>query len=500
MLGGMSRRLFLGGAVSAFAGVAVGEAPLRSIRPAPRPGTAVAYSAPAVEELIAQARLGGEVGFVVANARTGQVLESHNPGLGLPPASITKAVTALYALDALGPDFRFQTSFVATGPVVDGVVQGDLLLRGSGDPMLDTDALSAMVVRLKAAGVTGVTGGFRIYAGALPYIRSIDPRQPDHVGYNPAISGTNLNFNRVYFQWQRGAAGWDVSMDARSETIRPAVTVARMAVVNRDMPTYTYTAAQGVDEWTVAAAALGNGGSRWLPVRRPDLYAGEVAQVIARAHGIRLPAPTVAEGGEDGVGGTVLVAHESASLATIVRLMLMHSTNLTAEVIGLTATAARGGDAGSLEASAKAMTDWMRTEAGAEAAHFVDHSGLSDLSRVSAADMVKLLVKVGPGSTLHGQLKEIVPLDVQGEPVADAAYRIHAKTGSLNFVSTLAGFVTGPDDAALAFVVLSGDVARRAEIEPDDMERPDGAWSWARRARWLQHQFIHRWSALYKGA
>ena len=444
---------------------------------------------------MAEARLGGRVAFVVADARTGQVLEERNGAVAMPPASITKAVTALYALDALGADYRYRTQFVATGPVVDGVIQGDLVLSGSGDPMLDTDALSAMVGRLKAEGVTGVNGRFRVFAGALPYIRSIDPRQPDHVGYNPSISGTNLNFNRVYFQWQRGDAGWDVSMDARSKTIRPAVTVSRMAVVNRDLPTYTYSTAQGVDEWTVAAAALGNGGSRWLPVRRPDLYAGEVTQVIARAHGIELPTPQVADGVD--AGGQVLVRHESASLATIVRLMLKHSTNLTAEVIGLTASAARGAEAGNLEASAKAMTDWMREQTGAESAHFVDHSGLSDLSRVSAADMTHLLVKVGPGSTLHGKLKEITPLGSQGETLTGAGYRIHAKTGSLNFVSSLAGFVTGPGDASLAFAILSGDIERRAAIAPDDMERPDGARAWAKRARWLQHQLVHRWSSLY---
>ena len=496
MLGGISRRIFLGGAVSAFAGVAVGEAPLRSIRPAPKPGTPAALTAPALEDLLAQARLGGELGFIVVDARSGQLLEAHNPDLALPPASVTKVVTALYATEALGQDFRYRTQFVATGPMVDGVIQGDLVLTGSGDPMLDTDALSNMIARLKDKGVTGITGAFRVFAGALPYIRSIDPRQPDHVGYNPAISGTNLNFNRVHFQWQRADAGWQVSMDARSDTLRPAVTMARMAVVNRDLPTYTYKAQQGVDEWTVAAAALGNGGSRWLPVRRPDLYAGEVTQVIAQAHGIRLPAPEVAAQVVN--GGRVLVSHESASLATIVQLMLLHSTNLTAEVIGLTATAARGGDATSLEASARAMTEWMRAQSGAETAHFVDHSGLSDLSEVSAADMVNLLVKVGPGSTLHGQLKEIAPLDARGDEVSGAGYRIHAKTGSLNFVSSLAGFVTGPGDAALAFAVFSGDVARRAAIAPDDMERPAGARAWAGRARWLQHQLIHRWATLYK--
>ncbi len=443
---------------------------------------------------MAQARLGGRLGFVVLDARSGEVLEQHNPAIALPPASITKLVTALYATDVLGADFRFRTEFRATGPVVDGVIQGDLVLRGSGDPMLDTDALSSMVARLKAAGVRGVTGAFRIYAGALPYFPSIDPRQPAHVGYNPAISGTNLNYNRVHFQWQRADAGWKVSMDARSETLRPAVSVARMAVVKRELPVYTYAAEGGVDEWTVAAAALGNGGSRWLPVRRPDLYAGEVVQVIARSHGIKLPAPTVAEADAP---GEVLVSHDSPDLASITRAMLKYSTNLTAEVLGLTATAARGGDMSSLEASAKAMTEWMRARFDTDGPRFVDHSGLSDHSRMSPRDMATVLLAVGPGSALHGQMKEIVPLNQKGEKLSNAPFRIHAKTGSLNFVSTLAGYVTGPGDASLVFAILSGDTERRAAIAPDDMERPEGARSWARRARWLQHQFIHRWLRLY---
>ncbi|MCB1329779.1 MAG: D-alanyl-D-alanine carboxypeptidase, partial [Maritimibacter sp.] len=67
------------------------------MRPAPKPGTPAALTAPALEDLLAQARLGGELGFVVVDARTGQRLEAHEPDLALPPASVTKVVTALYA-------------------------------------------------------------------------------------------------------------------------------------------------------------------------------------------------------------------------------------------------------------------------------------------------------------------------------------------------------------------------------------------------------------------
>lgn len=503
MIGAYSRRAFLGGALSAVAGAAFSEAPAVSLRPLKRPedllgGAAprlAAAAAPTVEELIARARLGGQVGFAVADARTGVVLEASGADLDLPPASVAKAVTALYALTTLGSDFRFRTQFVATGPVVNGTLQGDLILVGTGDPMLDTDALAVMVARLKDSGVQAVSGGFKLHAGALPYVAAIDPDQPDHVGYNPAVGGINLNFNRVHFEWKRAGAAWAVAMDARSNTLRPAVTVAKIAVAARDLPTYSYRAAGGVDEWTVASKALVSDGSRWLPVRRPDLYAGEVAQVLAAARGIRLPKPEPVQ--TMPAGGTVLVNHESASLAAIVKLMLQHSTNLVAEVIGLTASARRGAPAGDLRASARAMSDWARERFGTGRLRFVDHSGLGGASGATAADMVRFLVKAGAGGALHAHLREIPPRDADGKAATSAGYTIHAKTGSLNFVSALAGYLSAADGTPLAFAVFTGDTARRASIAREDMERPDGAKAWAGRSRALQYQLLHRWAGLY---
>ena len=506
MAGGISRRVLLGGVASVLAGFATAEAPIRAPRPLPRPGAGplpAGQAAPAAPRaatdaasLIAAAQLGGQVGYVVADARSGLVLESLGGDLALPPASVAKAVTAAYGLATLGGDFRFETRVIATGPVVDGRLEGDLVLAGGGDPVLDTDALAALVTRLKATGLREISGGFKVWAGALPYVRAIDSEQPDHVGYNPAVSGLNLNFNRVHFQWAPAQSGWAVSLDARSATLRPAVSVARMSVVTRDLPTYTYKDREGVDEWTVASAALGTGGTRWLPVRRPDLYAAEVFQVLAASHGLRLPR---AEAVSALPGGRALVSHQSVPLVEIVRDMLKYSTNLVAEVLGLTASRARGLANGGLRGSARAMTEWMRATYGATQAMFEDHSGLGDDSRVSASDMVRMLVKAGPNGQLHALMKEIEPWTDAGAFDPGARHKIRAKTGTLNFVSALAGYVLAPDGTPLAFAVFTGDTSRRDRIAPEDMERPDGGRAWTGRARTLQQQLINRWVTLYGG-
>lgn len=142
MVNVISRRLFLGGAGATVAGPLWANAPLTSPWPVPRPGEIVRRALPPVETLLAQARLGGKVGFVVADAQNGEVLESSNPLLALPPASVAKAVTSAYGLATLGADYRFRTRLIATGPVTAGRIDGDLVLAGGGDPMLDTDQLA----------------------------------------------------------------------------------------------------------------------------------------------------------------------------------------------------------------------------------------------------------------------------------------------------------------------------------------------------------------------
>ncbi|WP_292021669.1 D-alanyl-D-alanine carboxypeptidase/D-alanyl-D-alanine-endopeptidase [Maritimibacter sp. UBA3975] len=492
--------MFLTSAVSALATTAIAEAPLTSIRPMPRdmagrPPPRRSSVAPDIDSLIAQANLDGQVGFVVADARTGLVLEEREGGRTMPPASVAKSVTALYAFDALGQDHVFETRLVATGGISDGKVQGDLILVGSGDPTLDTNALAGMAQKLAKLGVTGISGAFRVDGSALPYVNSIDPGQPDHLGYNPAVSGLNLNFNRVHFQWTKGSNGYAVEMDARSDRYRPPVRMATMQVVDRDLPVYTYSASEGgVDAWTVAKSALGNGGSRWLPVRRPDLYAGEVFQALARVNGVTLPKPGVQE---DAAQGAPIVVHQSESLSDIVRGMLKYSTNITAEALGLAASRARGLDVADLAASGAAMSDWMRERMGADAPAFTDHSGLGDTSRVSPQDLVNMLVRTGPGGALRSHMKTVVAKDEEGQLDPEAGYAIEAKTGTLNFVSTLAGYVTAPDGNVLAFAIFTSDMERRNALTKAERERPPGGRGWAGRSRWLQHQFINRWMTVY---
>ena len=156
-----------------------------------------------------------------------------------------------------------------------------------------------------------VTGRLRIWEGAVPFARVIDKTQPEHVGYNPSVSGLNLNFNRVHFEWKRSGAAYNVTMQARSLRYRPEVRTARMSIETRGQPVFVYKDGGDHDKWSVAKSALGNGGARWLPVRRPGDYAGDVFATLARSQGIvlRIGPPL-----KSAPKGQVLVQHSSVPL------------------------------------------------------------------------------------------------------------------------------------------------------------------------------------------
>lgn len=490
----LTRRGLLAGLLAGVAAPAFGEAVRTSPRPRARLVPSVAAGVPSSgggAALVAEARLGGTTGFIVAEVATGRVLEAFNESASLPPASVAKTITALYALDRLGPAHRFSTTIMAVGTINGGRLNGDLVLAGGGDPTLDSDKLGDLVAALARTGLREVTGRFLAYAGALPSFDRITEDQPVQVGYNPGLSGLQLNFNRVNFEWGRG--GSSVAMNARGERYVPPVKMARMAVVERDGPLFSYRKGAGTEDWSVARGGLGKAGSRWLPVRQVAPYVAEVFQTLCAAQGIRLPNAQVVQ--VMPAGAQRLVSWQSDELSTILRQMLRFSTNITAETLGLTASGAA-----SLPASAAAAQAWAQARLGLQA-DLVDHSGLGSASRVTAAGMMRALAAGDRDIGIRPILRTIGLRDdkgspVKGSPVKGSPVKVVGKSGTLNFVSALAGFIEPVGGQDLVFAIFSGDVARREAVPITDREKPAGSHAWVGRAHLLQARLINRWAAM----
>ena len=154
--------------------IAVSCAPLGP-RPAPErtPIESLRFS---IDSLVNDAKFtNGYIGLLIVNPRTGDTLYSRNAGKLFMPASNQKVLTSTVALAQLGPDYRFRTVVAARGTLQGGVLNGDLVVIGRGDPTLSdrmrgsaSNAMLAIVDSLAARGVKSITGAIRPGGDVFP--------------------------------------------------------------------------------------------------------------------------------------------------------------------------------------------------------------------------------------------------------------------------------------------------------------------------------------------
>lgn len=433
------------------------------LRPPRRP-------APDARDLVARAALPGQVSFALSDGQ--EPLALGKALMPMAPASTMKAITALFALDRLGPAHRFSTRIIRSGDM--------LILAGGGDPVLSTDDLARLAADL-AASPQEPPRRFAVWGGALPHLPQITAEQAQHLAYNPSISGMILNFNRVHLGWSRVGVDLQLSVEARAASQSPrAYTITAMPSTQADL--FTYRHDQAREYWTVSRGAMGRNGSRWLPVRLPELYAADVFQTLCRARGLVLPPaemiPVLPQ-------GQVVAQHDSPPLEVLIRDMLRHSTNLTAEVLGLHASGASD-----LRASGQVMRDWLGDLG--QGLRLLDHSGLSGDSRVTAYGLTRVLA--GPGRDLDlARLLRVNPLSEDLGRDASARHLVTGKTGTLNFVSNLTGYVTTASGAEGVFAVLCTDPARRQATIGQEL--PAGVSTWTQAAKALQRDLLGAFAA-----
>ena len=498
----MDRRLFVGLGAAALSFALAGPLSAKVPIPVPRPAVVpAAATAPAPVRVDAPAPSGAS-GWIVVDLDTGKVIDQSEADRSFAPASVAKLPTAAFALDALGPDYRFETRLLATGPIADGELRGDLVLQGGGDPELDTDSLMPLVRDLGKKGVTAVTGALLTDGSSLPQVSEITTAQNVDAAYNPSVSGLNLNYNRFHLKWDARKGRDRFSVEAAAAKLSPTIDIVRVALASApEAPLFqVYHEEDGHEVWQMAQRAYRGQAARWLPVKRPETYAGDVFRKLGKSEGVLLPEPRL---GQAPTGAEVLAVHQSRQLGDIVRSMLKHSTNLTAEVAGSAATRATGLSARTLADSAAVMNAWAAEVAGFPlhdpGFQLVNHSGLTLDSRVSPRRMVELLMALA---------KEDGAKTAKGLPGGVAAYlrsydtgdkslkglQVAAKTGTMSFVRGLAGYVVTPKGKRLAFAVFSNDLSRRGE----GGESVDQGWMG--RAKTFERALIRSWVRRVDGA
>ena len=357
------------------------------------------------------------MGILVVNPQTGDTLFSRNAGKLFMPASNQKIITGSVALALLGPDYRYKTTFVGLGLIRDSVLDGDLVVVGRGDPTVSDRAqggkamtwMARVADSLVAHGIKRVNGGLR--------------------------SGFNAFPDSIYgYGWEWDDLSTDSGAPVDELLYNEGMTTVTTKVAGRDtvVETATRTPARTyLQALATALAARGIVVARGVPDTIPILFAD----------------------------GVTLFEVSSPPLREILRYLEKPSQNQIAEIllhtIGLERTGVGSADSGAAVVS-RQLIAW-----GAERDGFVvyDGSGLSRHDLVSPETIVRTLVTIQRDTAFQAFYDALPVAGVDGTlrtrmVGTRAAGNMHAKTGTLQFVRSLSGYVTDADGDRLVFSLL----------------------------------------------
>lgn len=428
----------------------------------------------------------GDTASLVLDAETGEVLYGDAAERPLAPASTLKLVTALAALDVLGPEHRFETALMVAGAVEGEALAGDLVLRGTGDPLLDLDHLLALALALRRTDIRRIRGRFLYDETAFPVVPQLVADEPEWAAFNAGVGPLGVAFDRVSLHLR----------DGRLFTVPEIEAELRLVPAAEAGPEGIRRIADPSGRTRVWLFAEGTPLPTALPVREPGRHAALVFRRFAAALGIDLPPPAP---GPTPDWARPVARHGSAPVRELVRAMLHHSNNQVAERLGLAAATAllgrpptdRRHSARVLFGHLAATVEGLRPEG----AVVLDHSGLDAGNRLSVAqigavlregwrrfDLASLLPLSGWSGTLYRRFA-----------TPEAALAVAAKSGSLDYASALAGCVLVAGRRPRIFVLLADDAAARAQLRaqrPPSPEARRALEAWREAARLREERFV----------
>ncbi|MEN9544774.1 MAG: D-alanyl-D-alanine carboxypeptidase/D-alanyl-D-alanine-endopeptidase [Pseudomonadota bacterium] len=386
----------------------------------------------------------------------------------LNPASLMKLYTTGTALTSLGPAWTWSTPIYTTGPLESGVLQGDLVIVGRGDPSLTLERIWLLLRQVRARGVREIRGDIVLDGSAFAPGEG-DPGDFDGERlrpYNVRPDALLLNFKAINLSFQpepaRGVAR--VVADPALPGVPHDVTVPLAAGDCGDWRTALRLDTSDPAHWRLAGAYPAACGEKQWPLAYAD----------ARAYNARLLEPMWREAGgtlagrvREGAlppGASLLTEFASPPLAAVVRDINKYSNNVMAQqlFLSLPLTAPRApSPATPAAARALVQAEVLQRSACEPPAVIIDNgSGLSRQSRSSAACLSAWLQALA-AEPIWAELESSLPLSGvdgttrrPGRQWGAALGRAHLKTGSLRDAIGLAGSVLGASGQRYALVAI----------------------------------------------
>jgi D-alanyl-D-alanine carboxypeptidase/D-alanyl-D-alanine-endopeptidase (penicillin-binding protein 4) len=387
---------------------------------------------------------GALLAFCVLDEKGEAVYQSPLAETALCPASAMKTVTTAAALELLGPEYRFETTLSGTVPFGDeGILEGNLVLTGSGDPTLSAEDLEAIAADAARAGLKQVSGMVLVDAAVFPIRPANDHWNWGDIGnaYGAGAYGINVDHNRMMIRFKPGAKAGDPAAVAGTEppvggiqwinhvATGPAGSGDQVVIYSEPygrMVTLHGTVPAGEAEFAVSAA-----------IPDPPALAAELLKAALVKAGVR-----VLEQSVNSQGAPVpLAVHRSAALPEIIEHLHRVSDNLEAQCLFLTMGRVRQGDP-----AVVLKEHWESRGVKFSGLRMIDGSGLARATMIRPVDLAKVnhLARKGEqGEAFRESLKSYL------------GGAVRSKLGAMSGVKTDVGFLTLADGREYAFALMA---------------------------------------------
>jgi D-alanyl-D-alanine carboxypeptidase/D-alanyl-D-alanine-endopeptidase (penicillin-binding protein 4) len=426
-------------------------------------------SAPIAEQIDYVVKHAGNanMGVLIKNLATGQVIYSLNADQGYIPASNLKIFTAVAALEYLHPIFQYQTYIASTTQTIDegGVFNGDLYVVFSGDPSLGKDDMNDLLQQLKARGINQINGNIYIDDLAFDQDAMVPAALPEDATFcfSAPIVANNLDHNCVGISAKPAARIGDLAFVQAIQSPN-SVNLVNQIVTSRNSKC-AITATMDENNNYVLNGCINQKTKNQafsLPVQMPRYYSADVIKGILKDLHINFNGQVLFAKAPPKTA--IMAMHQSAPLSELIKHMLKESDNLYAnsilKTLGNRYFKTQGTWTNGVNAVAAIL--WRYNGVNIAVPALVDGAGLSRQNIITASQMLQVLSSAyqnpaisdvfllglpigGVDGTLHGRFTQ-------------TAYRtrVHAKTGTMTLtgISSLSGYVINSKNQMIAFTIL----------------------------------------------
>lgn len=423
---------------------------------------------------------GSNFSLYMVQVDSGNVLHAENIDAPLIPASTMKIITTAAALDRFLPEHQFETKFFYTGRLAKGEVDGDLIVKGGGDPMLVSESLWQIAADLRLLGLRRVNGDLKIDNSlfSTPYRNQVrkSAETVSHHAYDAAVSALGVNFNTITV----GISSVGPVVQAEFDPYPlPHINIVNQVKVGRrnDIRASRVTASNGQETVYLKGTIKAGAELRkvWVAAGDPVRHAGELIRAFLKGQGIEISGKVVSD--STPANAQLLYTFRGKPLHEIASGLLKYSNNVVADVLVQDLGAVFGKPA-SIASGLDIVTDFLRKKVRTTGAyHLEDGSGLSRKSRVTTKVLVDVLRYIADHRVIFPDFLSAMPRPGgdgslkyrfdNGRSARELGEMIRAKTGTLvesPAVSGMAGYILDPKRGTVAFAIIQNAKSGRMSL------------------------------------